>query len=126
MTIGRTTRCCLEELTTNPAWAADLKEVYAGDIEKVDLAVGMLAEPFPQGFGFGDTAFRVFILMASRRLKSDRFFTTDYRREIYTQFGLNWINRNGLSSILIRHYPELKPALRGIKNAFAPWNRFDR
>jgi Animal haem peroxidase len=117
---------CFEELTTNPAWAADLKEVYAGDIEKVDLAVGMLAEPFPQGFGFGDTAFRVFILMASRRLKSDRFFTTDYRREIYTQSGLNWINRNGLSSVLTRHYPELKPTLRGIRNAFAPWNRFDR
>jgi len=28
--------------------------------------------------GFSDTAFRVFILMASRRLKSDRFFTRDY------------------------------------------------
>jgi Animal haem peroxidase len=114
-----------EELTNNSAWASELKDVYAGDIEKVDLAVGMLAEPFPQGFGFGDTAFRVFILMASRRLKSDRFFTTDYRREIYTQFGLDWINRNTLSSVLIRHYPELKPALRGIKNAFAPWNQLE-
>ncbi len=28
-----------------------------------------------RGFGFSDTAFRIFILMASRRLKSDRFFT---------------------------------------------------
>ena len=114
-----------EELTNNPVWAAELKEVYAGDIEKVDLAVGMLAEPFPQGFGFGETAFRVFILMASRRLKSDRFFTTDYRREIYTQSGLDWINRNSLSTVLIRHYPELKPALRGIENAFAPWSRLE-
>ena len=35
----------------------------------------------PTGFGFSDTAFRVFILMASRRLKSDRFFTTDWRTE---------------------------------------------
>ena len=32
------------------------------------------------GFGFSDTAFRIFILMASRRLKSDRFFTNDYSR----------------------------------------------
>jgi hypothetical protein len=112
-----------EELTDNKAWANELREVYEGDIDRVDLLVGMLAEPFPKGFGFGDTAFRIFILMASRRLKSDRFFTTDYRPEIYTQAGLDWINRNTFSSVLIRHYPELKPALRQIKNPFAPWNR---
>jgi Animal haem peroxidase len=45
------------------------------DKDKVDLQVGMYAEPLPPGFGFSDTAFRAFILMASRRLKSDRFFT---------------------------------------------------
>ena len=112
-----------EELTHNRVWAEELREVYQGDVDRVDLLVGMLAEPFPKGFGFGDTAFRVFILMASRRLKSDRFFTTDYRPEIYTQAGLDWINRNTFGSVLIRHYPELKPALRQIKNPFAPWNR---
>ena len=67
-----------EELTDNPAWAEQLRELY-GDIERVDLMVGLYAEPKPQGFGFSDTAFRVFILMASRRLESDRFFTRDYR-----------------------------------------------
>ena len=45
-------------------------DVYDGDIDKVDLQVGLLAEPLPPGFGFSDTAFRIFILMASRRLKS--------------------------------------------------------
>jgi hypothetical protein len=115
--------CSFEELTDNEIWANELREVYEGDIDRVDLLVGMLAEPFPKGFGFGDTAFRIFILMASRRLKSDRFFTTDYRPEIYTQAGLDWINRNTFSSVLIRHYPELKPALRQVKNPFAPWNR---
>jgi len=25
--------------------------------------------------------------------------------------------------VLLRHYPELAPALRGVKNAFAPWNK---
>jgi heme peroxidase len=112
-----------EELTDNKVWANELREVYQGDIDRIDLLVGMLAEPFPKGFGFGDTAFRIFILMASRRLKSDRFFTSDYRPEIYTQAGLDWIDRNTFSSVLIRHYPELKPALRQIKNPFAPWNR---
>ena len=49
--------------------------------------VGMFAEPPPPGFGFSDTAFRIFILMASRRLKSDRFFTTDFTPSVYTQAG---------------------------------------
>lgn len=49
------------------ALAKKLEEVY-GDVEKVDLLVGSHCEPLPKGFGFSDTAFRVFILMASRRL----------------------------------------------------------
>ncbi len=59
-----------EELTDNPEWAAEIKRVYGGDIEAVDLMVGLYAEPVPKGFGFSDTAFRVFILMASRRLEA--------------------------------------------------------
>ena len=43
-----------EELTDNPEWAAELREVY-GDVEKVDLMVGLYAEPLPKGFGFSDT-----------------------------------------------------------------------
>ncbi len=74
------------------------------------------------GFGFSDTAFRIFILMASRRLKSDRFFTEDYNSRVYTPEGMRWIAENDMSAVLLRHYPELAPALRGIKNAFAPWN----
>ena len=85
--------------------------------------VGLYAEPKPQGFGFSDTAFRVFILMASRRLKSDRFFTRDYTPEMYTQAGLDWINDSTMTSVLLRHYPSLAPALRGVTNAFAPWSR---
>ena len=110
-----------EELTDNPQWAAELKRVYEGDINRVDLMVGLYAEPLPEGFGFSDTAFRIFILMASRRLRSDRFFTTDYTPAVYTQAGLDWIENNDMSSVLLRHHPLLAPALRGVKNAFAPW-----
>ncbi len=63
-----------EELTGNPETAAEVEAVY-GDIDRVDLMIGLYSEPLPKGFGFSDTAFRVFVLMASRRLKSDRFFT---------------------------------------------------
>ena len=85
--------------------------------------VGLYAEPLPQGFGFSDTAFRIFILMASRRLNSDRFFTRDYTAEVYTQAGLDWIDETTMIDVLLRHYPQLEPALRGVDNAFAPWTR---
>jgi hypothetical protein len=109
-----------DELTKNRLWARELEEIY-GDVEKVDLMVGMLAETPPRGFAFSDTAFRVFILMASRRLESDRFFTTDYRPEVYTEVGMDWIDRNGMKSVLLRHFPALAPQLDPIKNAFQPW-----
>jgi len=111
-----------EEITANPEWAQELREVY-GDVDRVDLMVGMYAEQPPPGFGFSDTAFRIFVLMASRRLKSDRFFTADYTPEVYTQAGLDWIEANDMRSVLLRHFPGLAPALRGVKNAFAPWAR---
>jgi heme peroxidase len=59
--------------------------------------------------------------MASRRLKSDRFFTRDYRPEVYTQTGLDWVEESSMRSVLLRHYPELEPALRGVENPFGPW-----
>ena len=90
-------------------------------ISIVDLMTGLYAEPLPPGFGFSETAFRVFVLMASRRLKSDRFFTDDYRPEVYTEFGIDYIKRNSMLSVLRRHYPQLGPALSGVKNAFHPW-----
>jgi Animal haem peroxidase len=110
------------ELSANPAWVEQIRGLY-GDLEEVDLMIGLFAEPLPAGFGFSDTAFRVFLLMAARRLESDRFFTTDYRPEVYTQAGLDWVDRNDMRTVLLRHFPELEPALRGVANPFAPWRR---
>jgi hypothetical protein len=110
------------ELTDDAALAAEIEDIY-GDIEKVDLMVGLFAEKRPTGFAFSDTAFRIFILMASRRLNSDRFFTKDFRPEIYSPQGLQWVRDNDMRTVLLRHFPELRPALRGLDNAFAPWHR---
>jgi hypothetical protein len=112
-----------EELAGDPELARQIRDVYEGDLEAVDLVVGLFAEPKPRGFGFSDTAFRVFLLMATRRLESDRFFTSDYRPEVYTAAGLEWIDRNSLKSVLLRHFPELEPALAGVENPFAPSRR---
>jgi Animal haem peroxidase len=110
-----------EDVTANPAWARQMREVYDGRLDRLDLMIGMFAEPKPTGFGFSDTAFRVFILMASRRLKSDRFFTRDFTPEVYTPLGMTWINTTSMIDVLLRHYPGLRPAMRGIDNAFVPW-----
>jgi hypothetical protein len=109
-----------DKMTSDPELARTLKEIY-GHPDKVDLMVGMYAETPPEGFGFSDTAFRVFILMASRRLKSDRFFTDDFTAAVYTQPGLDWIDGNNMTSVLMRHFPELTPVLKQTTNAFAPW-----
>ncbi len=112
-----------ESLTDNPVWARELRQVYRGDIEKVDVTPGMYAEPRPQGFAFSDTAFRIFVLMASRRLNSDRFFTDDYNARVYTQAGMDWIEDNTMVTVLARHYPGLRRPMGAVKNAFEPWER---
>ena len=114
------------------------------NIEDVDTAVGYLAESTrPHGFAISETQFVVFILNASRRLFSDRFFTSSFRPEFYTTMGVNWVDHNGpgpeqieqgkpnghtqpvspLKRILIRNIPELKPELDPVINAFDPWAR---
>lgn len=109
-----------------PGTAEKLRAIYGqkngvDNVELLDLMVGMYAEVPPAGFGFSDTAFRVFILMASRRLKSDRFIAQGYNANVFTSEGIQWIEDNSMLTILHRHFPELAPALYGVKNAFVPW-----
>lgn len=111
-----------EDITDQPEWAEEMRRVYNNDVEQVDLMIGLFAERRPQGFAFSDTAFRIFILMASRRLNSDRFFTTDFTPQTYTPVGMDWIKNNTMITVLLRHYPELHASLHRIENAFVPWD----
>lgn len=105
-------------------------EVYGQDengndnVEKIDLLVGTLAEEVrPDKFGFGETLFQIFILMASRRLMADHYFTEGYTAANYTRSGLDWIDDEGtMAKVILRHMPELAPQLKGLDNAFEPWN----
>ncbi|MFJ9024840.1 peroxidase family protein [Streptomyces sp. NPDC102259] len=114
------------ELTDDPAWAEQIGRLYDGEVEKVDLMVGLYAEKLPAGFAFSDTAFRIFVLMASRRLNSDRFFTEYYTPEVYSPAGMAWIDDNSMITVLLRHHPELRTALAGLTNAFVPWHTAGR
>ncbi len=113
------------------------------NVEDIDTVVGWLAETTrPHGFAISETQFVVFILNASRRLFSDRFFTSSFRPEFYTKFGVDWVNNNGLKAmmekgepnghkqpvspfkrVLMRALPELKPELDPVINVFDPWAR---
>jgi hypothetical protein len=124
--LGMTVPKTFAELTADPAWQRELEEVY-GTVEKVDLLVGTLAESkaapngTPPGFGFSDTAFRIFILLASRRLKSDRFFCEDFRPEVYTPAGFAWVAENSFRSVLTRQMPDLAKHFGNVRNVFFPW-----
>jgi len=113
-----------EELTGgNKDLAIRLSEVYDGNIDKVDTLVGSHSEPLPAGFGFSDTAFRIFILMASRRLKSDRFIAGAWNPEMYTKEGFAWVQNTTMRDVLGRHFPELKAVMPVDTNVFAPWEK---
>lgn len=114
------------------------------NIEDLDTLVGWLAESSrPHGFAISETQFQVFILNASRRLFSDRFFTSSFRPEFYTHLGIEWVNNNGpggktmekgrsnghvvevspLKRVLLRTIPELAAELEPVVNVFDPWAR---
>ncbi len=118
MTVPKT----FPELTDNKQWQKELEEIY-GDVESVDLLTGTLAETKPPGFAISDTAFRIFIVMAGRRIKSDRFLTDDYTPEVYTPVGIDWVEQNGFREVLLRHAPVLGPILADVRNTFFPWPR---
>jgi hypothetical protein len=116
----------IEDLTSDPAMQAKLHDVYGSDtaaIDRVDTLVGTFAETTrPTCYGFGETLFQVFTLMATRRLQADRFYTDDFRAEIYTKEGMDWIAASTFKNVLIRQHPELaKTALASVPNAFYPW-----
>jgi Animal haem peroxidase len=121
--LGLAAPTSFRELADDPETAETIKRLYSADIEQVDLIVGLFGERRPAGFAFGDTAFRIFLLMASRRLNSDRFLTDDFRPAVYTPAGMRWIADNTMTTVLLRHFPELRPALRSVTNAFFPWQR---
>lgn len=111
------------DITPDTELAEKLRELYNDDIESLDVMIGSFAEGYrPPGYGFGETSFQIFIAMASRRLMADRFFTVDYRAEIYTQEGLDWIDDSTFNRVISRNIPELAGHIENVENPFFPWD----
>jgi hypothetical protein len=118
------------ELTDDAQCVADLRDLYGIDddgndrVDDMDLLIGTLSESHrPEHFGFGETLFQIFILNASWRLLGDRFYTDDYRAEVYSAEGLAWVDGATFKSVLLRSFPALaSTGLANVRNAFEPWD----
>lgn len=55
-----------EDLTDDDEAVRVLEEVYGHDVEELDLLVGLMAEKKTKGFAISQTAFVIFLIMASR------------------------------------------------------------
>ncbi|KAF8390045.1 hypothetical protein HHK36_024566 [Tetracentron sinense] len=112
-----------EDLTDDEEVVEALHEVYGDDVEKLDLLVGLHAEKQIEGFAISETAFFIFLLMASRRLEADRFFTTNFNYQSYTEKGLEWVNKTeSLKDVIDRHYPEMARKWMRCSSAFSVWD----
>jgi alpha-dioxygenase len=55
-----------EDLTTDKETLVTIRELYGDDVERLDLLVGLLVEKKIPGFAISETAFFIFLIMASR------------------------------------------------------------
>ena len=63
-----------EDLTDDEEAVEALRELYGDDVEKLDLLVGLHAEKKIKGFAISETAFFIFLLIASRYIQPYIFF----------------------------------------------------
>ncbi|KAK2365653.1 alpha-dioxygenase [Trifolium repens] len=112
-----------EDLTDDKETIKVLEEVYGDDVEELDLLVGLMAEKKIKGFAISETAFAIFIVMATRRLEADRFFTINFNEETYTKEGLEWVNTTeSLKDVIDRHHPEMTDKWLNASSAFSVWD----
>ncbi|CAL5032150.1 unnamed protein product [Urochloa decumbens] len=112
-----------EDLTSDKDAIEAIREIYGDDVEKLDLLVGLMAEKKIKGFAISETAFNIFILMASRRLEADRFFTSNFNEKTYTKKGMQWVKTTeGLRDVINRHYPEITAKWMKSSSAFSMWD----
>ncbi|KAF3437204.1 hypothetical protein FNV43_RR19957 [Rhamnella rubrinervis] len=112
-----------EDLTDDEEAVEALREVYGDNVEKLDLLVGLHAEKKIKGFAISETAFFIFLLIASRRLEADRFFTTNFNSKTYTEKGLEWVNKTEtLKDVIDRHFPIMTKKWMSSSSAFSVWD----
>ena len=115
-------RGAVRDLTDNAQWAQEIRDVYDGDIDRVDLLVGC-----------SPSRCRPASASATRRSGSSSSWrragcaaiasSPTTTRRTCTAGGPGVGREHDDEGRTARHHPELAPALEGVDNAFAPWRK---
>lgn len=92
-----------EDMCGDPDVAARLAELYP-TVEDVELVVGVQVERAMRGgWGLGQTVGTAIIADAFSSIRQDRFYTQDYTRERYTDWGYDHTQHTIIADLLNRH-----------------------
>ena len=112
----------IDEISSDPDVVAALKELYKS-VDDIEYGVGFKAESRPSSWALTTTQVATFLPVVVYRLLADRFYTKDYRPEIYTQYGIDRLRTAKLYDIIKQHFPSV--VLPPDRNAriFFMWQR---
>ena len=112
----------IDDISSDPEVVAALKELYKS-VDDIEYGVGFKAESRPSSWALTTTQVATFLPVVVYRLLADRFYTKDYRPEIYTPYGMERLKTVKLYDIIKQHFPAV--VLPKDRNAriFFMWQR---
>jgi hypothetical protein len=112
----------IDEISSDPEVVAALKELYKS-VDDIEYGVGFKAESRPSSWGLTTTQVATFLPVVVYRLLADRFYTKDYRPEIYTQYGIDRLRTVKLYDIIKQHFPAVVLPRDRAARIFFLWER---
>lgn len=99
----------IDEISNDPAVVAVLRRLYKS-VDDIEYIVGFKAESRPSAWGLTFTQVAAFLPVVVYRIRADRFYTKDFRPEIYTPYGIERLRTVKLYDIVKHHFgPALLP-----------------
>jgi hypothetical protein len=77
----------IDDISSDPQVVAALKRLYTS-VDDIEYIVGYKAESRPSTWGLTMTQVAAFLPVVVYRIRGDRFYTKDFRPEIYTPYGI--------------------------------------
>jgi hypothetical protein len=112
----------IDDISSDPQVVAALKRLYTS-VDDIEYIVGYKAESRPSTWGLTMTQVAAFLPVVVYRIRGDRFYTKDFRPEIYTPYGIERLRTVKLYDIIKHHFgPALLPTDRDAA-IFRLWHR---
>ena len=108
----------LELAAGDEVFAKELTELYQGDLSKVHVVVGILAEYKAEGNALSTNQYWQFALNAPRRFKSLWLLTDGFNYKTWGH-SMDWgIHSGGILGMIRRHVPALASQLEGVDRPY--------